>query len=690
MKKLLISTVIFMALVQGASTQETTPQEKAAQEKITQEKAEQEKIAQEKAEQEKKAALEKAAKEKAVQEKIAKEKAAKEKVEQEKIAREKAEQERIAQEKAAKEKAIQDRIAREKVILNIFESSAEAKPVNQIDNIVFAKLKSLNIKPAICSDNVFVRRAYLDVIGTLPTAEEAKAFIHNPDIENKRRILIDQLLARTEFADYWAMKWGDILRIKAEYPVNLWPNAAQAYHRWVKASIVENKPYDKFVREMLTSSGSNFRVAPVNFYRAIQSKTPEGIASAVALAFMGSRTDSWPEGRYTGMLPFFSQVGYKPTSEWKEELVFWDPVKSSVLATSIAPGNAKPTTVLQETAAKSVEKPKETPQEEPTTGIKIKVKVVNKTPKDPPAPPPKGIPLNAIFPDGTSIHLSPDKDPREVFADWLITPKNPWFARCAVNRIWAWLLGRGIIHEPDDIRDNNPPSNPELLAYLEKEFIASHYDMKTLYRLILTSTTYQFSAIPHSKDPQAEINFASYPTRRLDAEVLIDAINKITGSSDLYTSPIPEPFTYIPKDMPAIGIADGSITSPFLALFGRSARATGMVTERNNSHISSQWLHTLNSGHIQNKLEQGPALKKMFSAGLKDRELLDKLYLTILSRQPIDEEVKILEKYAKPGPVQDPKKMKDAQKKAAWQKKRNDWLDIVWSLMNSTEFLYRH
>ena len=155
----------------------------------------------------------------------------------------------------------------------IFESSASVTPEGQIDKLVMAKLARLGVQPALCSDAVFVRRVYLDVIGTLPTAKEAREFIADPDAKNKRRLLIDRLLERDEFADYWAMKWGDILRIKAEFPVNLWPNAAQAYHRYVHASIAANKPYDKFVREMLTSSGSNFRVGPVNFYRAIQSRT---------------------------------------------------------------------------------------------------------------------------------------------------------------------------------------------------------------------------------------------------------------------------------------------------------------------------------------------------------------------------------------------------------------------------------
>ena len=215
---------------------------------------------------------------------------------------------------------------------NVFDSPVPPTPSGELDRIVFAKLASLGIQPVLCSDAVFVRRVYLDVIGTLPTAKEAREFIDDPDTKNKRRLLIDRLLERDEFADYWAMKWGDILRIKAEFPVNLWPNAAQAYHHWVRASIAENKPYDQFVREMLTSSGSNFRVGPVNFYRAIQNRTPEGIADAVALTFMGSRADSWPKDRLAGMAVFFSQIGYKPTSEWKEENVFWDPLHTSAVA----------------------------------------------------------------------------------------------------------------------------------------------------------------------------------------------------------------------------------------------------------------------------------------------------------------------------------------------------------------------
>ncbi|MEI7937951.1 MAG: DUF1553 domain-containing protein [Verrucomicrobiota bacterium] len=204
-----------------------------------------------------------------------------------------------------------------------------------------------------------------------------------------------------------------------------------------------------------------------------------------------------------------------------------------------------------------------------------------------------------------------------------------------------------------------------------------HYDLKHLYRLILNSQTYQFSSVPRSDSAQAEANFGSYAVRRLEAEVLIDAINHISGTSDLYTSAIPEPFTYIPADQPAIKLADGSITSPFLALFGRSARATGMENERPNKMLSGQWLHLLNSSHIQRKLEQGPRLKAILDSGRKPPEIVEELYLTILSRLPTPEEVKIVEDYGKPN-------------KPKAGKSRESWVDITWVLINSTEFLYRH
>ena len=498
-----------------------------------------------------------------------------------------------------------------------FERGVTPIATSQIDKLVFGKLEQLHIQPAnLCTDAVFVRRVYLDVIGTLPTGTEARDFLVDKD-PNKRSALIDRLLEREEFADYGAMKWGDLLRVKAEFPINLWPNAAQAYHRWIRTSIKENKPYDQFVREMLTANGGCFLVPQVNFYRAMQNKEPQAIAQTVALTFMGTRAEKWPKDRLAGMAVFFSKVGYKATGEWKEEIVSFDP-------TVKAPAGA---------AAQA-----------------------------------------AIFPDGTPAQVGADKDPRVVFTDWLLAPKNPWFARAIANRVWSWLLGRGIVHEPDDLRPDNPPVNPELLAYLEGELASSHYDLKPLYRLILNSKTYQLSSIPKTRQPEAAANFAQYPLRRLEAEVLIDALDQITGTTEKYTSAIPEPFTFIPENIRSIALPDGSITSSFLEMYGRPSRDTGLESERNNRPTADQRLHMLNSSHVQRKIEQSRKFQFLLQSKTNPREIIGGLYVMILSRFPTDEEVQTALAYSQTAKV--------SQREAA--------LDLAWALINSAEFLYRH
>ncbi len=520
-----------------------------------------------------------------------------------------------------------------------FESNADLTPQGAIDKLVFAKLRQLGIQPArLCSDEVFVRRVYLDVIGTLPTPQECRKFLADRD-PDKRRELIERLLEREEFADYWAMKWSDLLRVKAEFPINLWPNAAQAYHRWIHTSLKENLPYDQFVRELLTANGSNFRVAQVNFYRAVQSREPQGLAQAVALTFMGTRAEKWPKDRLSGMAAFFSQISYKSTAEWKEEIVSYDPDHTV--------GSAKAAVT------------------------------------------------EAVFPDGTAVRLSVDRDPRKLFADWLLAPENPWFARNIVNRVWCWLLGRGIIHEPDDIRPDNPPSNPELLAFLEKELAGAKYDLKHVYRLILNSKTYQLSSVPRSDKPEAAVQFAQYPLRRLEAEVLIDALNQITGTEEPYSSAIPEPFTFIPEGQRSIALPDGSITSSFLEQFGRPSRDAGLESERSNRSTADQRLHLLNSSHIQRKIESSPKLQALWQSavpkgakagksrrGVKNgklvkarqpAEVVAELYLTILSRRPTGEELEAVADYVRSA-----------------SSKREAVVDLTWALINSAEFLYRH
>jgi len=494
-----------------------------------------------------------------------------------------------------------------------FELEDGFAPTCPIDVSVMKLQRDRGVRPArLCSDEVFVRRVYLDVIGTLPTAEEARTFLldNRPD---KRAALIDDVLQRDEFADYWALKWCDLLRVKSEFPINLWPNAVQAYHQWIRESIRQNKPYDQFARELLTSSGSNFRVPEVNFYRAIQGRTPSAIAAAAALTFMGLRIDAWSEERRQGMAAFFSRIAYKKTAEWKEEIVYLDP----------APSGA----------------------------------------------------LDAIFPDNTPVHIQPGKDPRKVFADWLITPDNAWFTQNIVNRVWAWLMGRGIIHEPDDVRPDNPPVDPELLTYLENELVNANYDLKHVYRLILNSRTYQQSSIPRSEGPDAVALFAYYPVRRLEAEVLSDALCWIGGEGESYSSAIPEPWTYTPESQRTILLADGSITSSFLEMFGRPARDTGLESERNNQPTDAQLLYLLNSSDVQRKIERSPRLRDLIQlAGRDPRDLVFMIYLTILSRFPTEDELMALEQYARTAGLT-PKQILD---------------DVAWALINTKEFLYRH
>ena len=496
-----------------------------------------------------------------------------------------------------------------------FDLDVPAAPRSAIDQTVFDRLRAVGLEaPALCADAVFVRRVFIDLIGTLPTAAEARQFLQDRSPE-KRRDLIERLLAREEFADYWATKWSDLLRIKAEFPINLWPNAAQAYHRWVRTAIRDNLPYDQFVRELLTASGSNFRVGPANFFRAVQSREPAALARTVALTFMGTRAEKWPQNQVDAMAMCFRYIGFKATGEWKEEIVFFDP--------NLFPPGGR---------------------------------------------------AAAIFPDKTVAHLTTERDPRAVFADWLVRPENPWFTRAIANRVWFWLLGRGIVHEPDDLRPDNPPSNPELLALLERELIAAHYDLKQLFRLILNSQVYQFSSVPSRDCPEAVANFASYPVRRLDAEVLIDALNQISGTHEKYSSAIPEPFTFIPERSRAIALPDGSITSSFLETFGRPSRDTGLESERGTNVTANQRLLLLNSSLVRRKLEQGPKLQPLLRQRNRPQDAVDGLYLTILSRPPTgDERASVM-----------------AHLKAHGADTYSALVDLAWALVNSTEFLHRH
>jgi len=468
-----------------------------------------------------------------------------------------------------------------------------------------------------CPDEVFLRRVYLDLCGTLPRPEETESFLRSKD-PGKRSALVDELLGREEYADYWALRWGDVLRVKSEFPINLWPNAVQAYHRWLRDAVKTNLGYDRFARALLTSSGSNFRDPPVNFYRAVPARDPGTLAKAAALTFLGTRLETWPPAAQADLAAFFSRVTYKRTLEWKEEIVYSDPLASGE--------------------------------------------------------------LRLRFPDGGTVVARVGEDPRTAFADWLLAPGNPWFTRALVNRVWYWLLGTAPV-EPADALAWAPGGKPAgagdgegLLAFLETEFRRSGCDIRALIRLIAVSRTYQQSAVRLPEGYSRAPAFARYTLRRLDAEILADAFTWIGGVGPNYVSPIPEPFTFVPDTERSIALTDGSISSSFLVRFGRPARDTGLLSERDNRATEDQALYLLNSNELKKRIDASPVLKPVYMLGAgRQAEQVRRLYFILLSRFP------------SPG---------EAEAAAAYYRSAGDpgraVRDLAWALINGKEFLYRH
>lgn len=505
---------------------------------------------------------------------------------------------------------------------HIFEKKVASTANSKLDKIVEQMHKQKDLKFANeSSDGVFIRRLYINLTGELPTAKQAENFIKNKD-KKKRSKLIDNLLDSEKFANYLTLKWCDLLRVKAEFPINLWPNAVQAYNRWIYDAVKNNLPYDKFAYKLLTSSGSNFKTPETNFYRAVQIKTPKGIASAVALTFMGMRFDKLSKEKQNELIKFFSKVRYKKTAEWKEEIVYSDLACDKI--------------------------------------------------------------IKAQLPDGTEVQISQTEDPREFFAHWLINSNNSKFNRNIVNRIWSWLFGYGIIEPADDIRKATPPLSEELLTYLESELKKSNYNLKDIYKLILNSKTYQQSPIPKNNNTNSEQFFACYPIKQLNAEVIIDALNRILGKLETYSSKIPEPFTFVPEEHRTISLADGSISSQLLEMFGRPARDSGLESERINKSSPAQRLHMINSSQINDKIMKYNKIMRGLSKIRNKKAKLDHIYLTLLSRYPTKEEINIVNEL---GNTDSQKKI---SKQVRWRNYMKNINTITWALINSKEFLFNH
>jgi hypothetical protein len=487
---------------------------------------------------------------------------------------------------------------------------------NFIDQLVEAKLAKLNIQPSDqCSDEDFPRRPYLDIIGTLPTAAEVRKFLDDKRPDRRAR-LIDELLKRPEYADYWGLKWSDWLRV--ERPA-LGHAGAHAYYRWIRDSFATNKPFDRFARELVSAEGL-LRDAPAgNLFKSV--KQPGEQAATISQVLLGVRIDCakchhhpfdrWSQTDYFGMEAFFTQVSFKPTPQGEMLLVRDSgPTKHS------------------------------------RTGETVFAHALGET-----------------MPD-----KSPEGDRRKLLADWMTSPKNPFFARNIVNRVWAHLLGRGLVEPVDDMRLTNPPTNPELLDALAAKFIESGYDTHQLIRTITTSRTYQRSAHPNATNARDEQNYSRALLKRLDAEVLFDAVCQATG--------VPEKFNGVPEGARAIQLWDSQVNHYFLKLFGRPLRVTACECERATEPSVSQVLHVLNSPELQAKLshESGTVARLARRYPSDNSALVDELYLSVISRLPTADEKSAATKY-----LQD---HESTRRQAAE--------DLVWSLLNSLEFVFNH
>lgn len=455
-----------------------------------------------------------------------------------------------------------------------------ALPVNNhIDELVGQKLRDLGIVPSeLADDATFLRRLYLDTLGTLPTSDEVRAFLADSG-ENKRLDEIDRVLARPEYADFWSLKWSDVLLVDQKA---LGDRGAFEFHHWLRRQLAANRRYDAWVRELLTASGNSGQYGPVNYYRAL--RTPEELARGVSQALLGIRLECaqchhhpferWSQDDFYGLAGFFNGLERKPL-EAGRELVFHSG-------------------------------PRETT-----------IPVFNRV-----------VPTHVL--DGQPL-TSPEGDPRKHLAQWLTDSRNPWFARLLANRIWKQLLGRGIVVPEDDLRSTNPATNEPLLAYLTEQVIASGFDIKAIIRQILASRTYQLSSAANDTNRDDEQNFSRYYIRRLSAEVLLDAISEATGS--------PEAFAGFPPGTRAIELWDNRLPSYFLEIFGRPQRTSPCECGRSSEPTMSQALHLMNAPEIEQKIAAPSGrVARLVNSGADVTAIVDELSLVAVGRMPSERE----------------------------------------------------
>lgn len=503
---------------------------------------------------------------------------------------------------------------------------------NFVDKHVFANLKAIGIPPSpVCDDVTFLRRVTLDIAGRLPKESETNAFTASTDT-NKRDKVIDALLRSPDYADYFAGKWTPLLKNRRDDASDITSNFA--FHAWIRDSLLANVSYDQIVRELLAATGTVIGNPPVAWYKRV--KEPKQQLEDVAQLFLGVRMqcaqchhhpfERWSQDDYYSFAAFFTQVGRKPTGTRGEDLIFHK--RGIATAKNVKTGEAL-------------------------------------TP--------------AAFGDDVG-DISPDADPRLRLADWMSARENPFFAKALVNRYWKHFFTRGLIEPEDDIRDTNPPTNPELLAALEAHFVNSGFDLKSLIREITRSSAYQLSAKPNNYNLVDRQNYSRYYPRRMQAEVLLDSIDFLTGAKTTFAN--------LPPGTRAVALPDNSYNraSPLLQVFGRPNSLSVCECERVQSSSLAQSLHLINSSEIKSKLAVGGGrAARLAAADVSDEDKISELYLAAFSRKPRPEEMATAIAYLNE-PLTDAAGKPIAKSTAA----RGNFQDLIWALMNSKEFLFNH
>ncbi len=503
---------------------------------------------------------------------------------------------------------------------------------NFIDQHVFANLKQIGVPPSpVCDDATFLRRISLDIAGRLPTTEETQAFLASKE-NNKRDLAIESLLNSPDYADFFANKWTALLKNKRDDTADITANFA--FHAWMRDSLLANKRYDELVRQILGATGTIVANPAVAWYKRVKEPTQQ--LEDVAQLFLGVRMqcaqchhhpfERWSQQDYYSLSAFFSQVGRKPTAIADEDLIYH---KRGIAQTE------------------------------------------NKKTRLPVKPAGLGQP---------TLDIPPDEDPRLKLADWMSEKSNPFFAKSLVNRYWKHFFKRGLIEPEDDIRDTNPATNPELLDALAKHFIESGFDLKAVVRAITQSQTYQLSAFPNEHNAIDSQNFSHYYPRRMQAEVLLDAIDQVTGGKS--------DFADLPAGTRAISLPDNSYNraSPFLKVFGRPESESVCECERVQSSSLAQSLHLMNASDVKAKLTASNGRAEQLAKSDKpDPQRIREIYLAAFSREPAPEEVSIAENY-----LNQPRT--DAQGKPldSLRAKRQGYEDLLWAIINTKEFLYNH